>query len=134
MIRCPVLSFITSYTHYGVSAIQNLQLQTEKKNAKLILSLTCSPFVNRNPKFTWSNIDCFLSWYLHGSFSNFYSNIYNIKLIIDMYNWKAKGISCIQFDSIQVLNLLVHTEHDNVLTHVSMLSNLVFDKTWMHGQ
>ena len=56
-----------------------------KKNAKLILSLICSPFVNQIPQFTWLNIDCFLLWYLHGSFSNFYSNIYNIKLIIDMY-------------------------------------------------
>ena len=54
-----------------------------------------------------------------------------------MYTWKAKGISCILFDSYSSFKLVGTYEYDNVLTHVSMLSNLVFDKTClgsMHGQ
>ena len=50
-----------------------------------------------------------------------------------MYNCKAKGISCILFDSYSSFKLVGTHEHDNMLTHVSMLSNLSFDKMFWHS-
>ena len=50
-----------------------------------------------------------------------------------MYNWKAKGIPCILFDLYSSFKFVGAHEHDKVLTHVSMLSNLVFDKTCLHS-
>ena len=50
-----------------------------------------------------------------------------------MYNWMAKGISCILFDSYSSFKLVGTHEHDIVLTHIRMLSNLVFDKTCLHS-
>ena len=50
-----------------------------------------------------------------------------------MYNWKSKGISCILFDLYSSFKLVGTHEHNKVLTHVSMLSNLVFDKMCLHS-
>ena len=50
-----------------------------------------------------------------------------------MYNWMAKGVSCILFDLYSSFKFVGTHEHDNVLLHVSMLINLVFDKTCLHS-
>ena len=110
-MRCLVSSFIT-YTHYGVSVIQNLQLQTEKRIAKLILSLTCSLLSTKiSNSHGWILIVFYHGTYMH----HFQISVQIFSIIIDywhvymyMYNWKAKWISCILFDSYSSFKLWVH--------------------------
>ena len=87
-----------------------------------------------------SHVQILIVFY-HGTYMHpcqIYIQIFNNKLIIDMYTCtcttgRQKEYLVFCLTCIQSFKLVGTHEHDKVVIHVSILSDLVFDKMYLHS-